>query len=178
MKIILMTGYNKSYEKSTQNIANFIQNTYNVKYIYHAHNKGSIFTRNMLQKTLNRPEITVVPNKSLNIKYKSDVKVTDISDVDLWDRTEKYQNTIKSMRNDSDEDIAKRLRSFYENLLSLHLPNEKYDIVVIANELIISSFVEELYRINKYYTYRNIGCFISVINTANNLLDIHKFHIS
>ena len=176
MKVILMSGFNQSYEKSIQNMAKFIYNTYNVRYIYHANNKGSIFTRDTLQDALNNPDITVTPSKLLNIKYKSTEKITDISDVDLWDRTEKYQTTIKSIRNDSDEDIAKRLRSFYDNLLSQHLSDE-YDIVVIANELIISSLVEELYRINKYYTYRNIGCFISVINTNNNLLDIHKFYI-
>ena len=176
MKVILMSGFNQSYEKSIQNMAKFIYNTYNVRYIYHANNKGSIFTRDTLQDALNNPDITVTPSNLLNIKYKSAEKITDISDVDLWDRTEKYQTTIKSIRNDSDEDIAKRLRSFYDNLLSQHL-SDGYDIVVIANELIISSLVEELYRINKYYTYRNIGCFISVINTNNNLLDIHKFYI-
>ena len=177
MKIILMSGEKKDYDKSIVNISSFIKSTYNVKYIYASKNKGSIYTLETLYQILDDPDINITHTSNLNINYKNADKITDITDVDLWDRTDKYHATVKKMRSDTDEDISKRLRSIYGNITSQHLNTDNYDVVIIADKLIIASFVEELYRINRYFTYRNIGCFISVINTKNNLLDLHRFYI-
>ncbi len=104
----------------------------------------------------------------------------------MWDRTDTYKNTINKMRNDTDEQLETRMRSIYNNILTQHLDmsnlnddikKSNYDVVIIADELAISSLVENLYKINKYYSFRNIGCYISVINTKTKLLDMHKFHI-
>ena len=178
MKIILLAGFKKEYEQSIRNMSKYIQKTYKVKHVYHAETSGIIYTRDILLDTLADPEITITPIKALNLRYRDSDKVTGIDDVDLWDRTDKYYAVVKKMRynEDSDENIAKRMRSMYENLISQHLGTGP-DVVVIADQLIISSLVEELYRINKYFTYRNIGCFISVINSEKNMLDVHKFYI-
>ncbi len=178
MKIILLAGFKKDYEQSIRNMSKFIQKTYKVKHVYHAETKGIIYTRDILLDTLADPEITITPIKTLNLKYRRCDKIVGLDDVDLWDRTDKYKNAIKKMRYDadSDENIAKRMRSMYENLTSHHL-NSGSDIVIIADQLIVSSIVEELYRINKYFTSKDIGCFISVINTEKNMLDVHKLCI-
>jgi hypothetical protein len=187
MKIILMAGFKKDKESSIISMSNFIKNNYNVKYIYHADTNRCKYTLCILTKLLTElsiiPTPTTTPVKSLNVKYISDKNSdinsklkNNITDVDLWDRTEKYEEVIRTMRKDSDDIMDKRLRAVYDNILSHHL-NASYDIVIIADDLAISSLVENLFKINRYYSFRNIGCFISVVNTKTKLLDVHKFYI-
>ena len=179
MKIILMAGFKEDNEQSIINMSNYIKSTYSVNNIYHATTDRCKYTLGVLTNIL--PDTQITPVKSLNVKYKLFSEKITLTDEDMWDRTDNYHALIKKMRNDTDEDLSRRLLSVYNNVLTQHLPqsleHDKVDVVIIADQLAVSTIIEELYKINRYYSFRNIGCFISVINTKTKLLDIHKFYI-